>query len=47
MFSLALFKGIVDVDEGEVIAFRMLKLSVTQGCLEGHASRWLQEAARS
>lgn len=47
LFSLALFEGIVDVYEGEVIAFRMLKLSVTQGGLVAHASRWLQEAAWS
>lgn len=47
LFSLALFEGIVDVYEGEVIAFRMLELSVTQGYLVGHVSRWLQEAAWS
>lgn len=44
LFSLALFESVVDVYEGEVIAFRVLELSVTLDCLVGHASRWLQEA---
>lgn len=45
LFSLALFKGIVDVDEGEVISFWVLELPVTLHCLVGHARRRLQEAA--
>lgn len=45
LFSLTLFEGIVDVNEGEVIALGVLELSVTLDCLMCHASRWLQEAA--
>lgn len=46
LLSLALFEGVVDVDEGEVVAFRVLELPVTLNYLVAHASRRLQEAAR-
>ena len=46
LFPLALFEGIEDIYEGEVIALWVLKLSVTQSRLMGHTRRRLQEAAR-
>lgn len=36
MICLAPFESVVDVDEGEVIAFRVLELPVTLGSLMRH-----------
>lgn len=44
-FALTLSEGVVNVNEGEVIAVRVLEPPVTLEHLVGHAGRWLQEAA--